>query len=201
MRTIVWDVDDVLNALMWDWFHQEWRPAHPDCALKYGGIARNPPHEVLGVAQAEYLESLDRFRLSANAAAMEPNPDVLAWFRSQGARCRHIALTARPLASAPAAAEWVMRHFGDYIRVFAVVPCRAAPGTPAYDITKRGFLEWWGKGDILVDDSPDNIAAAALLGVRGVLFPQPWNTSGATPRKALEALTAAVLEVEAGSGR
>jgi hypothetical protein len=193
MLTIVWDVDDVLNALMRDWFDQEWKPAHPDCLHAYDDLTENPPDRVLGVTREEYLDSLDRFRLSAAARSMAPNPEVLAWFRAYGADFRHIALTARPLDTAPPAAEWVMRHFGDYIRVFGVVPCRSGPATPAYDGSKSEFLEWWGRGDILVDDSRDNIESAEQAGVCGVLFPQPWNRrAGHRPAQpaALEALIA-----------
>src|SRR5207253_10185756 len=64
------------------------------------------------------------------------------------------------LPISPSAAEWVMRHFGEYIRVFGVVPCRSGHATPAYDRSKSEFLEWWGRGDILVDDSAQNIADA-----------------------------------------
>jgi hypothetical protein len=194
MLTIVWDVDDVLNALMRDWFEQEWKPVHPECRQSYGDLIDNPPHGVLGVTRAEYLDSLDRFRLSPAARNMTPNPEALAWFRLHGTDFRHIALTARPLDTAPAAAEWVMRHFGEYIRVFGVVPCRGGPGTPAYDRSKSEFLEWWGRGDILVDDSRDNIEAAEGVGVCGVLFPQPWN-GGHRHAHALEALTETVLKL------
>jgi hypothetical protein len=194
MLTIVWDVDDVLNALMSDWFHQEWKPRHPEC--QYSDLTANPPDEVLGISRGEYLDSLDRFRLSGAARDMAPNPEALAWFRNYGAEFRHIALTARPLDTAPPAAEWVMRHFGEYIRVFGVVPCRSGPATPAYDNSKSEFLEWWGRGDILVDDSPDNIAAAERIGVCGVLFPQPWNQGfHSSQRFALESLTETVLRL------
>jgi hypothetical protein len=193
MLTIVWDVDDVLNALMRDWFDQEWKPTHPECRLSYDELTENPPHRVLGITRREYLDSLDRFRLSSAARGMSPNPEVFAWFRTHGTDFRHIALTARPLDTAPSAAEWVMRHFGDYIRVFGVVPCRSAPATPVYDGSKGDFLEWWGRGDILVDDSRDNINGAERIGVCGVLFPQPWN--GGLPGRTLEALTETLLKL------
>jgi hypothetical protein len=194
MLTIVWDVDDVLNALMRDWFDGEWKPRHPGCRQTYTDLTRNPPHDVLGVTRNEYLDSLDQFRLSAAAREMAPNPEVMEWFRRYGVEFRHIALTARPLDTAPAAAEWVMRHFGDYIRVFGVVPCRSAPATPFYDASKSEFLEWWGRGDVLVDDSTDNIESAERIGVCGVLFPQPWNR-GRSTRPALDVLTETVLKL------
>ena len=31
MRTIVWDVDDVLNDLMYQWFSRGWQAGAPDC--------------------------------------------------------------------------------------------------------------------------------------------------------------------------
>ena len=35
MKTIVWDVDDVLNDLMRDWLTQWWMPAHPETKIDY----------------------------------------------------------------------------------------------------------------------------------------------------------------------
>ncbi len=172
--TIVWDVDDVLNPLMRDWFEQ-WKLEHPGCRQTYAGLKANPPHDVLGISRQDYLDSLDRFRLSVQARHMQPNAEILAWLGEYGSNFRHIALTARPLDTAPAAAEWVMRYFGDYIRVFGVVPCRSLASTPRYDESKGDFLEWWGQGDILVDDSSENISGAQKAGVGGVLYPQPWN--------------------------
>jgi hypothetical protein len=177
MLTFVWDVDDVLNSLMRTWFTDEWLPKHPACRLAYTDIRQNPPHEVLGISKLEYLDSLDSFRLSAKARAMQPNGGILEWFRSHGARHRHMALTARPLDSAPYLSEWLFHHFGDYLRFFGVVPTRIDDGVPRYDTTKEEFLRWFGKADVMIDDSEENIAAARRLGIRNVLFPQPWNTN------------------------
>jgi hypothetical protein len=180
MLTIIWDIDDVLNHLMRDWLEQEWKPRHPHCPLGYSEICENPPHRVLGVSEREYLESLDIFRLSATASQMLPNATVVKWFAAHGRRSRHIAATSRPLDMAGPAAEWVLRHFGAYIRTFAVVPCRCRANVPRYDTTKGEFLAWWGKADILVDDCRETISAAVQLGIRAVLFPQPWNGGGST---------------------
>jgi len=188
MRTIVWDMDDVLNELMLAWFTRSWKPAHPSCELSYSDITENPPDRVLGVTRSEYLSSLDKFRVSESARNMNPNPAVLDWLRNCGFGYRHIVLTARPLDSAPHAAEWVFRHFGAYMRAFGVAPTRLPPGTPAYDLDKGDFLRWFGKADILVDDSEENLRAATELGIRGVLYPQPWNRSSHTVRETLESL-------------
>jgi len=178
MRTIAWDVDDVLNDLMYAWFTSVWKPAHPESRLSYVDIADNPPYRSLGIAPPEYLASLDEFRLSEAARRMAPNPAVLEWLRCHGAGYRHVALTARPLDTTPAAAEWLFRHFGEYFRCFAVVPSRPGPLAPRYDGNKGDFLRWLGRADFFVDDSAQNLAAVRELGITPVLYPQPWN--GAT---------------------
>ena len=127
MLTIVWDVDDVLNNLMRTWFEEAWRPSHPACTVAYDQLRANPPHEVLDVTKSEYLASLDAFRDSGRAAALAPHPAILEWLAAHGHRYRHMALTARPLASAGSAADWVFRHFGNYIRCYGVVPSRPGP--------------------------------------------------------------------------
>lgn len=187
MLTIVWDLDDVLNDLMSAWF-DSWKRAHPECALSYAQISENPPDRVLGIAREEYLASLDEFRNSERARALTPNREVLAWMKQHGAAYRHVALTARPLDSAPPAAEWLFRHFGTYIRAFGVVPGRLAAGTPQYDATKGDFLRWFGRADILVDDSEENLASAEKLGIHGVLYPQPWNRRSLTVAGMLDSI-------------
>lgn len=190
MKTIVWDVDDVLNNLMQTWFEHWWVPHHLDCPIGYDQISENPPHELLGVSKSEYLASLDEFRLSQIAKEMTPVPEILTWFRQYGNRFRHIALTATPLRAAPASAEWVIHHFGQWIRSFHLVPSlREADQIPVYDQSKEGFLRWWGKGDILVDDSPLNVGVAQALGIQAVLIPRPWNRSGFTMAEVLEIMS------------
>ena len=188
MTTIVWDVDDVLNDLMLAWFTEAWKPSRPACELSYSEITENPPDRVLGIHRSEYLSSLDTFRLSDRARNMPPNPVVVEWLQTSGSGYRHFALTARPLESTPQAAEWLFRHFGTFMRAFGVVPTRLSAGVPAYDRDKGEFLHWFGKADILVDDSEENLRAAEKLGIRGVLYPQPWNSSSQTAREALDSL-------------
>lgn len=188
MLTIVWDVDDVLNNLMHAWFQYVWLPAHSNSAFEYRNLTENPPHRLLGISENEYLNSLDEFRVSEAAARMSPNPEILEWLRANGTSFRHIALTARPLSTAPPLCEWLFRHFGTYIRVFGVVPTRRRNGEPAYDSTKAEFLHWLGKGDIFVDDSRSNLDAAARLGIRGVLYPQPWNNATLSVAATLKAM-------------
>jgi len=164
MRTIAWDVDDVLNDLMHLWFEQAWLPSHPDCLLKYEGIKENPPHQLLGISLEEYLHSLDAFRLSGAIGKMTPKPEVLSWFHNYGDQFRHIALTATPLRSAPISSAWVMHHFGCWVRSFNFIPSqRQDECIPSYDYSKDSFLRWWSKVDVLVDDNAVNIDAARAL--------------------------------------
>jgi hypothetical protein len=100
-----------------------------------------------------------------------------------------MVLTARPLESAPHVSEWVFRHFGDYVRSVAVVPLRLNPGVPEYDRTKEDYLRWFGRADILIDDCPENIQAAEGLGMRGLLYPQPWNGKLRSEADAMAQLT------------
>ena len=189
MLTIAWDIDDVLNELMRTWFSRAWITEHPDNKLSYCEISENPPDRILGISRAEYLDSLDRFRVSSDARDMPPNPLVLEWLSKFGNEYRHIALTARPLDSAPPAAEWLFRHFGSYMRTFAVVPARVASGVPVYDSDKSDYLSWIVKADILVDDSEQNIRGAECLGIRGILYPQPWNRASQPPGEILRSIS------------
>lgn len=177
MLTVVWDVDDVLNDLMYQWFVYAWNVQHPECAIPFAGLTQNPPHQVLGIDRDEYLSSMDVFRKTERACNMSPNPEVLAWFHEQGHRFRHIALTARPLETAPEVAHWLFRHFGKWIRCFGVVPTRTGEGVPVYDRTKGEYLAWLGRGDVLIDDSTENIVQAESLGLKTLQVAQPWNQS------------------------
>jgi hypothetical protein len=177
VKTIVWDVDDVLNDLMRAWFDSWWRPAHPDCSLSYHQLSENPPHRILGISLEEYLESLDAFRLTS-LISLEPVPDVFHWFQIHGPKFRHVVLTAIPLHFADLAAAWILKHYGTWIRSFNLIPSpRNGEAIPIYDQTKKDFLCWWGKTDILVDDSSLNIQAAGELGLETILMPRPWNSS------------------------
>jgi hypothetical protein len=189
MLTLVWDVDDILNDLMAQWFLYGWLPEHPDCPISWDGLTCNPPHTALGVERAAYLESMDRFRGTERALNLNPSPEILAWLREHGHRYRHLALTARPLETAPDVAHWVLRHFGAWIRCFGVVPSRPESGVPVYDQSKKDFLVWLKRGDILIDDSTENILQAHSLGLRTFQPAQPWNNSALTIAAILQQLT------------
>ncbi len=189
MKTLVWDIDDVLNRLTHDWLEQAWKPAHPECRASYASIVANPPNRALGIPLETYLDSLDTFRASPAGVNLAPVPETLRWFERHGHRYRHLALTARPLDSAPQAAEWVLKHYGSWIRGFGFVPSsRPQDAFPVYDTTKADWLRWIGVGDVLIDDSPGNLEGARKAGLATRLVPQPWNTASGTLNDVLRSL-------------
>lgn len=189
MQTIVWDVDDVLNDLMYQWFSLGWKQEHPTVTVEYSHLIENPPHVALGVTRVEYLTSMDAFRKTEAGIHLKPNVEVLEWFAAHGSKFRHMALTSRPLETAADVAAWVMRHFGAWVRCFGVVPTRAPEYAPIYDRGKGDFLHWLGKGDVLIDDTPENLRQAAEIGMKAFAWPQPWNDSRLTTTEILQELT------------
>lgn len=191
--TLVWDIDDVLNRLTHEWLEHGWRAEHPGCRVSYEELSANPPHHALGVPLKAYLDSLDAFRESPRGLNLSPTPETVDWFSRHGDRFRHIALTARPMASAPAAAEWVVRHYGRWIRAFGFVPSpRPDELLPPYASTKGEWLRWIGTGDVLIDDSLANLADARAEGLLTFAPPQPWNGQSGSLSSVLEQLTAAL---------
>lgn len=85
MKTIIWDVDDVLKLTMRGWFEKFWLPNHLGCSIKkFEQITENPPHQLLQIEKIEYLKSLDEFRLSKIAEEIQPIPETLKWFEEHG---------------------------------------------------------------------------------------------------------------------
>lgn len=189
MKTIAWDVDDVLNDLMRLWLEQKWIKEHNNCKVRYPEVIENPPHRLLGVGIDEYLNSLDAYRLSLLYQQMTPEKEIVEWFVRCGNNFRHIALTAVPLVAAPASSQWVFRHFGTWIRTFHFVPSkRAGQNIPDYDTDKSAFLKWLAKVDVFIDDNPDNINAVKSIGIKNILWPRPWNDSKLTTPEALASM-------------
>jgi hypothetical protein len=187
MKTIVWDIDDVLNDSTRVWLEYCWLPAHPGCALRYDDLVENPPHLLLGVEKADYLKSLDLFRLSPLARDMTPDPRLLQWFRDNGTRFRHIALTARPRKTVSAAIDWVLLYFGQWFQTFSFVPAERPGETPGHpDLGKGDFLAWLGRADYFIDDHPANVLGAQELGIEAFLVARPWNTGGSTLEEIVE---------------
>ena len=188
---VIWDVDDVLNELMREWFEEWWLPRNASCPARYGDITGNPPHEALGISEGDYLASLDDFR-TARFAALRPRTEVLEWFAAHGDRSHHVALSAPPEPFAHLSAAWVIKNFGRWIRTFAFVPARRGrPEVADPRLAKRDYLQWLGRGDVFLDDREANVNEARGLGLTGIVVPQPWNASShGSLRAALDALTA-----------
>lgn len=195
MKTIVWDIDDVLNELMRVWFEQFWKQKHSDIKLAYEDIRMNPPHQLFGVSKEEYLASLDDFRLSGHYDRLKPIREVKEWFAAHGEKCRHVALTRVPVAVSHISAAWVMKNFGNWIRSFHFIPSyRAGEFPPVYDENKGTYLNYFGKADLLIDDTMENIEAANIAGVKTLVFPRPWNKSNITVMQLLDEILNIVNE-------
>jgi hypothetical protein len=185
LKTIVWDVDDVLNDLMGSWFRL-WRWDHPECLVDYEDLKQNPPHEVLGITMDSCLQSLDDFRKSPSYENMMPIQEVKDWFLQNGNRFRHIALSGVPLRAASISAQWVLRNFGTWIRTFHFVPSRRQDeAIPQYDQDKVDLLQRLEAVDLLIDDNSDHVLAARKAGFDALFFPRPWNRSRMTVTETL----------------
>lgn len=172
---VIWDIDDVLNSFMLEWFCSY--KATSGCILNYENLSKNPPHDLLGISKQEYLNSLDLFRKSS-FSKLKPREEVLKWFQEKGEEFQHVALTAIPFNSVSFSAEWCMKHFGKWIRSFNYVPsAREGEKIPEYFKTKKDFLANFGKVDLFIDDNEDNIRDAQSLGIKTILFPAPWNSN------------------------
>lgn len=195
MITIAWDVDDVLNDLMYCWLTDKWLPEHPDCKVGFEQITQNPPERIINSARDEYLSSLDCFRFSKAYSEMKPNPEILAWFEKFGDKARHIALTSVPIKTAHISADWVVKNFGKWIRSFNFVPSlRIGGDCPEYDHAKVDYLKWLNKVDVMVEDSSQNIRESEKLGIKGLLIKRPWNKSNLSVKDALIKINKIIME-------
>ena len=194
MKTLAWDVDDVLNSLMSVWFEEFITNSQREIKIGYDQLSENPPLKLLGITMKQYHVSLDEFRLSGRYERLEPNGEILNWFNVYGHCCRHLALTAVPLAAAPISSAWVLKHFGKWIRTFHFVPSkRSEEAIPVYDRSKVDFIDRHGNIDILIDDNFEHIEQAAQIGLQGILITQPWNAGKIDMSDNLAYLTRAIV--------
>jgi 5'(3')-deoxyribonucleotidase len=177
MKTIAWDVDDVLNNLTKRWLIY-WKNNNPLCKISFNQLTENPPHKVINIPLKQYLKSLDKFRMSKNYMQLKPSKIMLNWFAQNGHKFRNIALTSVPFFAAPISANWVLKHFGNWIRTFHFVPSkRKNEKILKYDTNKIDFLNWIEKVDFIIDDKEDIICKAKEFGIKAILFPAPWNSN------------------------
>jgi len=176
MKVIMWDVDDVLNDLMGAWFSEKWITDHPDCPLSYSDLTENPPHEILGISKNEYLVSLDTYRKSS-FMDLKPNPEVLEWFRLDGKKSMHLAVTAVPVNAAHYSAAWVFKHFGNWIHSFNIVPSPREGQKNFGAKSKLEYIRTFSKVDIVVEDNLNTMLPMKEIGMKTVTIPRPWNKS------------------------
>ena len=173
---ILWDLDDTLNPLMRSWLAWFGRQ-NPAAALpEYGALTENPPHALCGISREVYLASLDRFRLSPEAARMPVDPVVLEWFGDRGRDFEHHVLTARPAGTVAEAADWVFRNLGAWVRHFHFVPAvRAGEDLPDAGSAKSSVMGGIGRCAFFLDDTPGNFEGMEAWVDHCILVPQPWN--------------------------
>ncbi|MDB9822144.1 hypothetical protein OAC89_00410 [Deltaproteobacteria bacterium] len=187
MKTIIWDVDDVLNKLMFYWFEDCYKNEHGNTRQTFNDLVKNPPHDILSISRDEYLTSLDMYRISEKGRNLAPNKHVLAWFNENGYKYRHIALTSRSRKTVPILSEWVFRYYGDWIRTLSFIPAkRSGERLPVYDAKKADYLIWLEKADLFIDDSEENVQEAEEAGISSLLYPRPWNKSSLTDNQFLK---------------
>ena len=175
-KTIIWDIDDVINNLMEEWFESEWLYNNPKSNLKYTDLKLNPPHTILGITKEDYLISLDKFRLES-FHNLKPNPLIMEWFKENGSLYRHVALTSVPLSCADISANWLFNNFGTWFRSFNIIPSfRINDPVNLYDNSKAEYINWLDKGDFFIDDNQENMKGISSK-IKTYLFPQPWNSS------------------------
>ena len=192
-KTIVWDVDDVLNDLTKEWFNREWLIKHPDCNIIYDELFHNPPHLLLNISIEEYLQSLDDFRMS-HGHNLNPLKEVYNWFKQYGHLYRNIVLTSTPLFYASFSAQWVFLNYGSWICSYNFIPSPRKDSIPfEYFSRKSDFLSWLGKVDLYIDDNEINVFNAQAENINSVLFPRPWNRSSSTISQFLEKLVSDYL--------
>jgi uncharacterized HAD superfamily protein len=192
MLTFAWDIDDTLNDLTREWLRDYSAVKAADHS--FSDLKENPPHRILGISKNEYLQSLDAFRLSPRYAELKPAGAIMDWLNSYGHRARHIALTAVPLCAAHISSQWVIKHFGKWIRTYAFIPSARSEIIPAYDESKKNFIAWIDRVDVLIEDNEQNAGDAADLGVKSFLIKKPWNNSKLSVEEVLIQLTKLVEE-------
>ena len=171
-KTIVWDVDDVLNILMEEYVLF----LKSTYNIKHIDLHTNPPL-IVGMNKDEYLSSLDEFRLKYyDKLIIEAT--VFDWFKKYGNNFHHIALTTTPRKTADLSAKWIMRYFGDWIQsINFIFSKREDDSNVEYFKSKGEWIRWFGKVDYFIDDNEKNINEAKILNPDLICGcpKQPWN--------------------------
>lgn len=177
MITICWDVDDVLNNLMQEWFtYYKYINLDKYDNICFNNLIENSPNDILSITKKEYLESLDYFRMNYYKD-LKPNEIIYEWFKEKGHLSRHMVLTATPLSCCNISAEWVMRYYGKWIRSFNFIPSpRENDSSVIYYKSKMEYLKRTNV-DIFVDDNEETINEVNkyILQIKTFCPKMPWN--------------------------
>jgi hypothetical protein len=162
-KTIIWDVDDVLQPFSIQSAKKIERKSLK--LVEQLKLESQLPYE-------KYLEMIDTYRVEYQLEA-NPYPEVLQWFKDHGYDYRHIALTSVPLYLAHLSAHWVILNFGSWIRSFCIVPSeRPEHPCPRYDNSKIAFIKNNNLNcDLFIDNNEENIDTANKEGYKTLLFP------------------------------
>lgn len=174
MKTIIWDIDDVLNDLMLEWF-VFYIKSHP-IKIDYSHLSKNPPNELLGITLDYYHKSLDEFR-QQYFIDLKPVEQIYQWFEKYGSKFKHVAVSSVPFTCSHLSAQWLINNFGRWVRTFHFIPSyRKNIIIPKYDNTKGDFIKSLNKVDLFIDDNEKNIEEVKNLGIKTITFPRPWNS-------------------------
>ena len=81
-----------------------------------------------------------------------------------------------PSLAASISAQWVMEHFGRWIRTFHFIPSpRKSADDPLYDNSKVEYMKRMQTIDLLVEDNADNLLGLENIQKKGLLVARPWN--------------------------
>lgn len=183
---IIWDVDDVLNRLMYSWL----KHLNQEMGLKFklNDINENPPHRILGITRDDYFISLDIFRNSEAGKQVQANNTLKNWFKKYGHRYNHMACTARPINTMPNQAWWVFHHFGRWIHTVHSSHTSRDMMKNRRKNTKAEFISVINKKVLFIDDLEENINDVSKTGADTILYPHPWNISTNSEQEFIEEL-------------
>ena len=183
---IIWDVDDVLNRLMYCWL-DNW-DKNAVRKFHYKDIVENPPHKLLGITENQYFSNLDEYRNSDLGRNVSINKCVFQWFQLYGNDFKHIACTARPVHTMPNQSWWIYTFFGRWIQTVQIASSLRDDADESDAQTKGQFVAWLNKEVVFIDDSERNVEEVSKIGGVSLLFPQPWNRNNQTEEEFIEDL-------------
>lgn len=175
MKTICWDVDNVLNNLIEEWLiYYKYVNLGKYDHIKFNQLLHYNLYNSLNITEKEFIESLDYFTINYYKT-LKPNKVILNWFTLYGHLTHNIVLTAFPLRYIEISAQWVLKYYGQWIRSYAFTPLEIREDTIIYDKTKSDYINRMGNIDIFIEDSEKNILNSQAT--NNLILKRPWNNS------------------------